>query len=85
MDYNGQRNVKAGRYRIVEGSYSHHPHFGAYADLRVFVDVASDEQLRRIELRNGREMLEMFRNRWIPMEEAYFDAYGIYEKADIIL
>ena len=44
-----------------------------------------EEQLRRIELRNGREMMERFRARWIPMEERYFEHYGICEKADLTL
>jgi len=30
-------------------------------------------------------MAELFRTRWIPMEEAYFTAYGTKEKADVIV
>lgn len=85
MELNGQRTVKAAPWRIVEGSYSQHPVFGAYADVRVFVDVSPEEQLRRIELRNGREMMERFRARWIPMEEAYFKAFAIKEQANIVI
>ncbi len=57
--------------RIVEGSYSHHPAFGDYADIRVFSHVAPDKQMARILHRNGIQMAETFRNRWIPMEESY--------------
>lgn len=77
--------VPAARYRIVEGSYSHHPHFGAYADLRVFLSVERAEQLRRITVRNGEEMAEMFQNRWIPMEERYFEAFCVRDKADVVM
>jgi len=80
-----QAAVPAAPWRIVEGSYSHHPHFGDYAALRVCLTVDPTEQLRRIRLRNGDEMAEMFKNRWIPMEEHYFDAFRIRDKADIVL
>ncbi len=70
-----QKQVGAG-WRIVEGSYSHHPYFGNYADLTVFCDVEPDEQMRRIRQRNPR-MAERFKKEWIPMEEAYFSYYGI--------
>lgn len=82
-DYYGQRQVEGTDWRIVEGSYSHHPQFGDYADLRVFVDVEPEEQLRRIQIRNGLEWAEQFRTRWIPMEEAYFSAYEIPQQADL--
>lgn len=72
MDYNGERQVGKSLWRIVEGTYSHHQRFGDYADLKVFLDVDKDEQMRRIIARNGEEMAEIFRNRWIPLEEIYF-------------
>ena len=85
MDYHGRREIGSGHIRIVEGSYSCHPFFGEYADIRVFSDVAPEEQMQRILKRNGEQMAEMFRSRWIPMEEAYFKAHAIKEKADICL
>lgn len=83
MDYRGERLVAASAYRIVEGSYSHHPHFGSYADIAVFSTVSPEEQLYRIQKRNGDAMAEIFRTRWIPMEEAYFTACRTEERADI--
>ena len=73
------------RLNIVEGSYSLHPKFGAYADVTVFCDVEPAEQMDRIEKRNGTRMAEMFRTRWIPLEEAYFEAYPIKENADCVM
>ena len=29
------------------------------------------------------EKLKQFQERWIPLEKAYFDAYGIREKSDL--
>ena len=85
MDFAGERTIPATPIRIVEGSYAHHPTLGDYADLRVFTSVDEGEQMARILRRNGERMAEMFRTRWIPMEEAYFAAFGICEQADIVL
>ena len=85
MDYKGCREVRAAAWHVVEGSYSTHPVFGDYADIKVFLDVEPEEQIRRIEVRNGREMARMFQNRWIPLEEAYFKAYQVRENADIVI
>lgn len=84
MDFFGDRGVKASSLRIVEGAYSHHPALGDYADIRIFLDVNREEQLRRIEQRNGREALNAFLTRWIPFEEQYFAAFSIKERADFI-
>lgn len=62
--------------RIVEGSYSHHPRFGEYADLTVFCDVEPEEQMRRIRRRNP-ELADRFENEWIPMEERYIEHFNI--------
>ncbi len=61
---------------IVEGSYSHHPRFGDYADLTVFCDVDPAEQMRRIRRRNP-DLAERFEQEWIPMEELYFKTCDI--------
>lgn len=69
---------------IVEGSYCQHPYFGEIYDLRIFLDISSEEQKKRILLRNP-DKTERFFSEWIPMENRYFDFYKIKEKADIVL
>ena len=85
MDINGRRAVDASSCVIVEGSYSHHPYFGSYADLKVFSQVDAETQMERIIARNGEEMAEAFRNRWIPMEKKYFREREVAEKAHIVV
>jgi len=70
---------------IVEGSYAHHPYFGNSYHLRIAMEIDETEQRARILARNGEQMLAMFASRWIPMEHRYFEAYSIYENADLIL
>ncbi len=85
MTLGDEREVPEGSLRIVEGAYSCHPVFGEYMGLRVFCDVEQQEQLRRIEWRDGVEMLRNFQNRWIPMEEQYIRHFQIREQADLVI
>jgi len=70
---------------IVEGAYSCHPILGDYMGLKIFLDIESKSQMERIIARNGEEKAKEFQNRWIPMEEAYFEAFSIQENADVVL
>ena len=67
---------------MIEGSYSCHPALWDFYDVRVFLDVESEEQLRRIEARSGPEKLEAFKFRWIPLEESYFHAFPLEAECD---
>lgn len=68
--------VQPSRVNIVEGAYSQHPYFGDAYQLRYWMFVNTDEQRRRILVRNGAGRLSEFTEKWIPLEEAYFDASG---------
>lgn len=68
---------------IVEGSYSCHPALKSHYDLSVFLNVDTTEQIRRIRQRNGVNGLQMFQERWIPIEEHYFRSFHIQEKCDL--
>lgn len=71
MDYAGRRNLPPAPIRIVEGAYSCHEAFGGYWDMAVFMDIDAEKQLLRLRARNGEAMAQIFRDRWIPMEEQY--------------
>lgn len=77
MDYNGVRNIKESSLRIVEGSYSQHPYFKDYADIKIFCKIDTDKQLDRIIKRNGEEKAVRFKNEWIPLEERYFKSLNL--------
>ncbi len=64
---------------VVEGSYSCHPTLRNFYDLRLFLTVDPDIQMERILRRNGEAAAEIFRTRWIPLEERYFDRCGVRE------
>ena len=74
--------VQTGRIVIVEGSYSCHPALWPYYDLHIFLTVNPKEQLLRIEKRN-RNSVRAFQERWIPLEEKYFQEEKIREKCEL--
>ena len=80
MKLGGPRTVPCRRLNIIEGSYSCHPYFGDIYQVRFFTELSAEEQRARILARNGVEKYRRFVNEWIPMENRYFEAYGIREK-----
>lgn len=85
MTFAKERSVSSREMVIVEGSYSSHPKFRNYADIRIYIDVDPEVQLKRILKRDGEQALEVFKERWIPMEEIYLKAYSIRAHADIVM
>lgn len=79
-----QRSIAPTPFIIIEGSYAHHPKFAQSYDLRVFLDVSHDLRRKRLLARNGQSGFADFEARWIPLEEAYFEAFNIKENADIV-
>ncbi len=70
---------------VVEGSYSMHPKFRDSYDIRVFLSVDYSEQLERILIRNGEKMLQNFKDKWIPMENEYFEKLEVESHCDIVI
>jgi uridine kinase len=85
MDFVGKRQVPPSSLIIVEGAYSHHPLLGDYADIRVFSDIDPVTQIERIKQRNGETAADLFIQKWIPLEEEYFQTYQILRKADMVI
>lgn len=71
------------RINIIEGSYSCHPYFGDPYDIRIFLKISPQIRLERIWQRPA-FLQQRFLKEWIPMEQTYFAAFAIEEKADII-
>ena len=85
MAFSGTRDIAAAPIVIVEGAYSMHPIFEKYWDLAVFFTIDAKEQERRVVARGGEEVWPMFRDRWIPMENAYHTAFDVQNRADMVL
>ncbi len=70
---------------ILEGSYSNLPEIRKAADVRIFLDISRDIQNARLRQRESPESLKRFYDRWIPLEEAYFAAYGLPDADCIVI
>lgn len=77
--------VSPKRLTIVEGAYSMHPFFGKYYDYSIFLDIDSEQQKKRILKRNSLPLAARFFDEWIPLENAYFEATEIKNRADMIV
>ncbi len=77
--------VDENRLIIIEGSYCMHPLINAEYDLKIFCTTNSETQLSRIVKRNGEAMAEVFKNKWIPLENRYFEHFKIKNRCDIII
>lgn len=62
---------------ILEGSYCNLPQIRQEADFRIFVEIPRQVQEERLRERETPESLKRFYDRWIPLEEAYFAAFGL--------
>jgi len=82
MDFGDAVSVGENKINVVEGSYSCHPALFDCYDLRVFLTVGPEEQSRRILERDGPVRAEEFRDKWIPYEERYFQAFDIEKRCD---
>ena len=69
---------------IIEGSYSCHPSLRDHYDLSVFLSVSPEEQIRRIRQREGDDRVADFIEKWIPLEERYFERCSVCEHCDLL-
>lgn len=62
---------------ILEGSCCNLPAIRACADVRVFLTAPESVRRARLERRESPESLQRFDTLWIPLENAYFEAFRL--------
>ena len=70
---------------ILEGSYSMLPDIRRHADLTLFLRINPEVQQERLLQRVGAARLKDFNARWIPLENAYFDAYHLPDESCVLV
>ena len=65
---------------ILEGSYCNLPDIRKYADVRLFADTPEAVRAARLRDRESPASLQRFYDRWIPLENAYFEAFGLPDR-----
>ncbi len=83
--YDGVKSIDPSKPIIIEGAYSLRPEFADAYDYKIFMTVDKEIQLDRILTRNGSEALEIFKLKWIPLENRYFEFFGIEKQCDIVI
>ena len=67
---------------LVEGSYACQPALREYYDVRAFLTVDPAVQMERITAREGGAYAQVFREKWIPLEERYFSGCDVEAQCD---
>lgn len=82
-DFQESVRIIPDRLTVVEGSYSCHPELWGNYNLHIFLTISLDEQLRRIQVRNGADKVRDFQQKWIPLEERYFQTFQIAQRCEL--
>ena len=69
---------------ILEGSYANLPGLRDCADARIFLEMPWETRERRLLARETPESMGRYRARWIPLEDAYFDAYALPDEGCVL-
>ncbi|HWL25216.1 MAG TPA: hypothetical protein VNR38_15970 [Ureibacillus sp.] len=76
-------DLQPSKLTIIEGVYSLHPKLQSIYDYKVFLKMSSEEQIRRLSIRNENK-LEMFIDTWIPLEEKYYSTFQVEACCDLV-
>lgn len=77
MNYTGKHTVDNKRMIVIEGAYSMRKEYRDIYDYKIFMEIPYEVQLARIQKRNGNVMCKVFQEKWIPMENVYFDTFNV--------
>lgn len=69
---------------IIEGAYSMHPDLRCYYDISLFLEIDKETQRSRILKRNI-DTWGAFFEKWIPLENSYFEKMDIKSKCDFLI
>ena len=85
MEYTKDTIINIDKVLIIEGSYSFsHDFYKAY-DFKIFLKCDINTQIERLTQRAGKDGIQQFINRWIPMENRYFECDNPEGKADVVI
>ena len=70
---------------VVEGCYSLRPDLRDAFQLRIWVEASEDTRRQRLLDRGGEACLASFEQRWIPLENHYFDHFQVKQSCQVHL
>lgn len=84
MDYGETVCVQPEEINILEGSYSVHPALIDAYTLKIFLKTSPEIQSARILARDGAEKHAVFLQKWIPLENLYFEKISVEKQCDFV-
>lgn len=84
MAFGDSKTIDLPLFYLIEGTYCMHPQIKDLYHLKVFMDISSELQKKRIVRRNGQAMWEKFEKLWIPLEEKYITSQKLEKEADFV-
>ena len=73
------------RVLILEGSYCNLPVLRACADVRLFLTAPWETREARLRVRESPASMQQFLDRWIPLENTYFEAFHLPDDGTILI
>ena len=74
---------------ILEGVFLFRKELASYVDYKVFLDISFEECKKRVKARDikrfGKEIMEKYDKKYIPMQKKYLVEYPSNKWADIII
>lgn len=74
---------------LVEGVLLYRKPLVQYFDLKIYLDVSYDEVIRRAKTRDvpifGKEFLEKYNKKYIPIQKQYIESYHPQKNSDIVI
>jgi anaerobic ribonucleoside-triphosphate reductase activating protein len=84
-EYSDPVAVPAAPLRIVEGSYALSPRLRGLYSVSVFMDIGAAAQRERLLTREGARGMRAYAERWLPLEESYFERFDVRGCADYLI
>lgn len=76
MTLSKKKLIKYHPVNIIEGSYALHPLLRPYYTNAVILKITAEKQFERLSKRNP-EQIERFIDKWIPLENQYFEYFQL--------
>ena len=83
-DFKETTRIEPKKLVIIEGAYSMHPSLRGYYTTSLFLEIDKDTQKDRVLKRNI-DTWRVFFEKWIPLEDEYFEKMDIKSKCDFII
>ena len=83
-DFKEATGVEPKNLVIIEGAYSMHPSLRGYYTASLFLEIDKNKQKERILKRNIDTSASFF-EKWIPLEDKYFEKMNIKDKCDFVI